>query len=129
MAANLIGTVGIWGLTSEATNGIIIESIEETNRNEKNYIKNHVGERTGRSDYDQSITIRLSGKLTSSGGFSQKLGAALTMANSVPNTSLHGSISGGMTLIDEIKRSPAAEDWHGIEVDAEFLPYFAAPGG
>jgi hypothetical protein len=123
MAATLIGTVGVWGLTAEATLGIIVKSVEETTRNEKNYIKDEEGFRVGRADFDESIELKISGEIMSAGAFSGKLGAAIVLANTVSAASLVGA-GGGMTLIGEVKRSGENEGWRGVEVDAEILPFF-----
>lgn len=124
MAANLIGTVGSWGISAAETSvGVIIEGLDETTRNEKNYIKNHVGERVGRSDYDESIEAKLSGKVTSSAPFSTKLGANIVLANAIAANSLYNNNT-GRTVVNEVKRSAANEDWKGVEVDIEVLPFF-----
>jgi len=124
MSANLIGTVGSWGIASAETSiGIIIEGIDETTRNEKNYIKNNVGERTGRSEYDESIEVKLSGKITSSTPFTTKLGANITLANTIVSNSLYNNNT-GRTVVNEVKRSSENEGWKGVEVDIEVLPFF-----
>jgi hypothetical protein len=124
MSANLIGTVAPWGIAAAETSiGIIIEGIDETTRNEKNYIKNIVGERTGRSDFDESIEVKLSGKITSSAPFTTKLGANITLANTIVSNSLFNNNT-GRTVVNEVKRSASNEDWRGIEVDIEILPFF-----
>lgn len=124
MSANLIGTVGTWGIAAAETSiGIIIEGIDETSRNEKNYLKNTSGERMGRSDYDESIEVKLSGKMTSNTPFSTKLGANITLANTIASNHLYNNNT-GRTVVNEVKRSSANEDWRGIEVDIEVLPFF-----
>ena len=124
MSANLIGTVGSWGIASAETSiGVIIEGIDETTRNEKNYIKNQIGHRVGRSEYDESIEVKLSGKLTSSTPFSTKLGANITLANTIVANSLYNNNT-GRTLVGEVKRSSENEGWKSIEVDIEVLPFF-----
>jgi len=124
MAANLIGTYGSWGIASAETSiGIIIEGIDETSRNEKNYLRNTVGERMGRSEYDESIEVKLSGALTSSNAFSTKLGANITLANTIVTGSLFNN-NAGRTVVNEVKRTSANEDWRRVEVDIEVLPFF-----
>jgi hypothetical protein len=124
MSANLIGTVGSWGIAAAETSlGIIIEGIDETTRNEKNYLKNVSGERMGRSDFDESIEVKLSGKLTSSAPFTTKLGANITLANTIVSNSLYNNNT-GRTVVNEVKRTASNEDWRSIEVDIEILPFF-----
>ena len=124
MSANLIGTVGAWGIAAAETSiGIIIEGIDETTRNEKNYLKNVYGERMGRSDFDESIEVKLSGKITSTSPFTTKLGANITLANTIVSNSLFNNNT-GRTVVNEVKRTASNEDWRGIEVDIEVLPFF-----
>jgi hypothetical protein len=124
MAANLIGTVGLWGIAAaETTLGIIIEGIDETTRNEKNYLKDISGQRMGRSEYDESIEVKLSGKLMSNTAFTTKLGANITLGNTIASNSLYNNNT-GRTVVNEAKRTAGNEDWRGIEVDIEVLPFF-----
>lgn len=125
MAANLISATGDWGIDSAETNiGVIIEGIEETTRNEKSYQRDEQGFRTGRADYDESIEVKLTGKLTSSSPFTTKLGANITLANTITANSLQTN-STGLTVVDEVKRTAGNEDWKGVEVDIEVLPFFS----
>ena len=124
MAANLIGTYGSWGIGFNETNiGVIIESIDDTTRNEKKYLKDISGQRMGRSEYDESIETKLSGKLTSSTPFSTKLGANIALTNAIASNSLYNNNT-GRTVVNEVKRTRSNEDWAGIEVDVEMLPFF-----
>lgn len=124
MAANLIGTVGLWGIAAAETSiGVIIESIDETTRNEKNYLKDIAGQRMGRSDFDESIEGKISGKFTSSTPFTTKLGANITLANTIASNHLYNNNT-GRTVVNEVKRSASNEDWRGVEIDIEVLPFF-----
>lgn len=124
MSANLIGTVGQWGIAAAETSiGIIIEGIDETTRNEKNYIKDISGQRVGRSEFDESIEVKLSGKATSSSPFSTKLGANIVLGNTIAANSLYNNNT-GRTVVNEVKRTASNEDWRGVEVDIEVLPFF-----
>jgi len=124
MSANLIGTVGSWGIAAAETSiGIIIEGIDETTRNEKNYLKDIYGQRMGRSDFDESIEVKLSGKITSTSPFTTKLGANITLANTIVSNSLFNNNT-GRAVVNEVKRTASNEDWRGIEVDIEILPFF-----
>jgi len=124
MSANLIGTVGQWGIAAAETSiGIIIEGIDETTRNEKNYIKDISGQRVGRSEFDESIEVKVSGKSTSSSPFSTKLGANIVLGNTIAANSLYNNNT-GRTVVNEVKRTASNEDWRGVEVDIEVLPFF-----
>lgn len=124
MSANLIGTVGSWGIgAAETSIGIIIEGIDETSRNEKNYLKDISGQRMGRSDFDESIEVKLSGAITSTNAFSTKLGANITLANAIGTNFLYNNNT-GRTVVNEVKKTSQNEDWKRIEVDIEVLPFF-----
>lgn len=124
MSANLIAATGSWGIGSAETNlGIIIESIDETTRAEKSFQRNHQGERTGVSFYDESIEVKLSGRLTANSPFSTKLGANITLANTITANSLSTNNT-GRTIVMEVKRGAQSEDWKSVEVDIEMLPFF-----
>lgn len=125
MAANLISATGDWGIDSAETSiGIIIEGIDETTRNEKSYQKDNQGQRTGRADYDESIEVQISGKLTANSAFSTALGANITLANAISSDHLQNNNS-GLTLVNEVKRTASNEDWKTVEVDIEVLPFFS----
>ncbi len=122
MPATLIGTVGIHGIAADET-GLIIETLDDTSKKESTYIKNRVGERVGRCDFDESIEIEMKGKITASSGWSQKLSAVLTLANTISSGFLQTTLT-GKTLIDEVKRSRKNDDWNEISVSAMMLPFF-----
>lgn len=122
MPATLIGTVGIHGIAADET-GLIIKSLDDTSKNQKNYMKNRVGERVGRADYDESIEIELKGCITAASPWAQKLSAVLTLANTISAGYLNTVLT-GKTLIDEVKRTRKDEDWNEISVSAEMLPFF-----
>ncbi len=123
MSANLIAATGSWGMSSETSAGVIVEGLEEVTRTEKNFLKDEVGQRTGASFYDESIEVKLSGKLTASSPFSIKLGANVVLGNTIASNSLYNN-NAGRTLVNEVKRTRANEDWRGVEVDIEVLPFF-----
>jgi hypothetical protein len=122
MPATLIGTVGVHGIAADET-GLIIKSLDDASKNKKNWMKNRVGERVGRADYDESIEIEMKGCVTAFSPWSQKLSAVLTIANTISAGYLN-TILTGKTLIDEVKRSRKDEDWNEISVSAEMLPFF-----
>lgn len=124
MSATLLGTVGKWGINSAET-GLIVEAIDDTSKNKKSYVTDRFGCRTGRSDYDESIEITIRGKLTYASPWAQKLSANLTIANTISTGHLQTSET-GRTLIDEVQRTRANEDWQGLVVTAELLPFFGA---
>jgi hypothetical protein len=126
MPATLLGEVGSWGIASdELDNGIIVESIDETSKNQKNWLRDKVGQRTGRADYDESVEIVIKGKVTAATPFSQKLSDDLVLSNLITSTHLQAA-AGGRTLIDEVQKGAENEGWKGITVNAELLPFMGA---
>lgn len=126
MAANLIGEVGVYGFTAKETAlGMIIESLKEVARNSKKWIRDNVGERVGRVDYDESIELEVNGKMMAVGGFDGALGEDLVLANTVPLTHIN-AVGPGMTLIDEVDKERKNEDWQTLKIDSEVLPFFVA---
>ena len=120
----LLGTTGIHGIAEDET-GLIIRSIKEKSRKQSNFLKNRVGNRVGRADYDHSIEVTIEGELTATTGFAQAVSTELTIANALTTDFLpDGQASSGMTLIDDVERSSEREGWVGISVSAELLPCF-----
>lgn len=122
MSATLIGTVGVWGIGAAET-VVIIEGLDDVTKNQKNFIKDRTGCRVGRSDYDESIGITVRGKVPSSTPFAVKLQGALVLVNTIPATHLI-TANTGRTLVDEVSKTRQNEDWEGITVEAEMLPFF-----
>lgn len=122
MAATLTGTVGIHGIASNET-GLIIEGLDDTSKKQTNWMKDKSGERVGRADYDESIEIELTGCITATSGWSQKLSAVWSLTNTISAAHLN-AITTGKTLIDEVKRSRKNEEWNKITVTGEMLPFF-----
>lgn len=126
MSEILEGTVGIWGITSaETAQGIIIETIEENSRSEKNYIRDNKGCRVGRSEYDESVEVSIAAEVLAGDSFDQKLGAELTLTNTISLANLN-AVGPGKTLINDFKRKRGREEWETVTVEAEVLPYFPA---
>lgn len=124
MAATVIAATGDWGIDAQETSlGIIIEGLDETTRCEKNYQKDNVGQRTGVVFYDESIEVKMTGRLTASSPFSTVLGANITLANTITADSLPTNDT-GWTILNEVKRTGANEGWKGVEADVEILPFF-----
>jgi hypothetical protein len=122
MSATLIGTVGVWGIPSAET-VVIILGLDDVTKDQKSFIKDRVGCRVGRVDYDESIAITVRGQVPSSGAFSGKLQGALTISNTIAATHLNTSNT-GRTLIDEVSKTRQNEDWQGITIESEMLPFF-----
>jgi hypothetical protein len=119
----LLGTVGVHGISADET-GLIIRSIKDKTRKSSNFLKNRVGNRVGRADYDHSIEISLEGEITASSGFSQRISGALVLTNTISAGHLPSGAGTGQTLIDEVENSREREGWQDISVTAEMLPCF-----
>lgn len=119
----LLGTVGIHGIAADET-GMVITALEDTSKKKSNYLTNRLGNRVGRADYDHSIEISLTGKITATSGWSQELGAELAMSNTIAANHLPSGAAVGQTLIDEVSHKRSSEDWEEIAVSAEMLPAF-----
>lgn len=122
MPATLIGTVGVHGIAADET-GLIIQKLDDASKNQKNFLKNRVGERVGRADFDESIEIEIMGCMTAASPWTQKLSAVLTITNTIALNHLVTVLT-GKTLINEVKRSRKNDDWNEISVSAEMLPFF-----
>lgn len=122
MPATLIGLVGIHGIAADET-GLIIKSLDDDSKNKKNWMKNRIGERTGRADYDESVEIEIKGSITATSPWAQKLSGVLVMSNTIAAGYLN-AVTTGKTLIDGIKRSRKDEEWNDIAISAEMLPFF-----
>jgi len=122
MAATLIGTVGIHGITADET-GLIIESLDDTSKVQKSWMKDKIGQRVGRADFDESIEISIKGSIASATPWSQKLSAVLTLTNTI-SAGFINAATAGKTLIDEVQRTRKNEGWQGISITAEMLPFF-----
>lgn len=124
MAGILEGIVGIWALASaETAQGIIIDTIEENSRSEKNFIKDHTGCRVGRSEYDESVEVSISAEVLAGDSWDQKLGAELVLTNTI-SLSILNAAGPGLTLVNEVKRKRGREEWEKVTVEAEVLPFF-----
>ena len=126
MSATLVelkGTVGVHGIGADET-GLIIRSLKDKTRKASNFLKNRLGNRIGRADYDHSIEITMEGEITASSGFSQRVSAELAMTNAISTAHLPSGAGAGQTLIDEVERSREREGWQDVSVTAEMLPAF-----
>lgn len=120
---SLLGTVGTHGIAADET-GLIIESLDDTTKKQSNYLKNRVGNRVGRADYDHSIEITFKGQVTADTPWTQQVSAKLLLTNAISAGHLPTGAGTGTTYIDEVSRTRAREDWVGVSVQAEMLPCF-----
>jgi len=121
MSATLLSTVGNFGVAADET-GMIIESVSQESRSEMAYTRTRQGARQGLACYDESVLLRHRGLMATT-GFSGKLAAALTLANTAALTHLNAA-SGGKTVCMGVTRERTIEGFETIEVASEALPAF-----
>ena len=122
MAATHIGTTGNWGIPNEQTGLILYESSFDYSQQEKQVLTIS-GEVGGIVFYQQKVEVKLSGLVPKTSPFNGKLGAVLALSNAIPD---HLGIAGGTTIIMQINRTLANEDFEKIDVTAVHYPYLAA---
>ena len=86
---------------------------------------NITGDKTGRSDFDEDCVINLTAKIPATSAFSGSISTTLSLAT-VPTDHLIGSMTAGMTIIDTIDVSQAADDYRGITLAATYSPTIVA---
>jgi hypothetical protein len=120
MATLLGATNGVWGIPAQQT-GFLLEGVTWSYKCQTKHVMNVTGDRTGRSDFDEDCTIALNGKIPSASAFSGTISSAITLAT-VPTDHLIGSISSGLTIIDTIEVTQAADDYRSISLSATYIP-------
>lgn len=128
MAATAVslGTVGVFGITSEQT-GLIIESLTYDYSNSMKEIKNRTGNTTGVTYYDEKIAITINGKIPTATPFSGTIAAALVLGNALTNHAyLKGGVTGGLTILESVSLDTSQEDYQGLSLKATFYPNITA---
>jgi hypothetical protein len=118
MAATL-GITGNWGIANEQTGILISELAFEYTQQEKTVL-NPSGEIQGISFYQPKVEIKISGLISKTSAFSGKLATVLVLANAIP---AHLTPTGGTTIITQISRSLANEDFEKIDITATHYPF------
>ena len=119
MAASLLGTTGNWGIPQDET-GILITDLSFDFSNQEKTVLDKGGEIIGLALYQEMAEVKLSGLIAKDSPFNGKVGAALTLANSVP---AHLTQTGGTTIITQISRSLNNEDFEKIDITAKHYPH------
>jgi len=125
MATLLGATNGVWGIPAQQT-GFLLESVGWDYKCQTKNVMNITGDKTGRSDYDEDCTINLTAKIPSASAFAGSISTTLALAT-VPTDHLIGTMTAGMTIIDTINVSQAADDYRGITLQATYSPTIVAP--
>lgn len=119
MAATFLGKTGNWGISNDES-GILITDLSFDFSNQNKPVLDKGGEVIGMALYQDKIDIKLSGLVAKESSFNGKVGAALTLANSIP---AHLQSSGGTTIIMQLNRSLNNEDFEKIDVTATNYPH------
>ena len=118
MAATFLGTTGNWGIPQDEA-GIIITDLSFDYSNQEKMVLDKGGEIIGLALYQEKVEIKLSGLVAKTTPFAGKIGAALTLANTMP---AHLQASGGTTIIKQISRALNNEDFEKIDITATHYP-------
>jgi len=125
MAATFLGTTGNWAIPDDEE-GIIITDLSFDFSNQEKTVLDKSGEIIGLAFYQAKVEIKLSGLVKKTSPFSGKIGAALTLANTMP--SHLQSSSGGTTIIKQISRALNNEDFEKIDITATHYPTVTSGG-
>lgn len=115
--ATILGTVGVFGLKADQQ-GIILESQDITYKPDTKIQKDYRGKKIGIIFYDDQTDVSLKGYIPRTDPTDIKLGAALTLANSIPTHGLSEGAVSGSAAIMEIKIGLKNEDLATFEVSA-----------
>lgn len=118
MAAHLLGTTGNWGIAADES-GIIITDLSFDYSHQEKTVLDKAGEVIGAAFYRGTVDVKISGLVAKTSAFSTKIGAALTLANTMP---AHLQASGGTTVLMQVSRSLNAEDFEKIDLTAVHYP-------
>ena len=122
MAATSLGTTGNWGITADES-GIIITDLAFAYSHQEKTVLDKAGEVIGAAFYRGTVDVKISGLVAKTSAFSGKIGAALTLANTMP---AHLQTSGGTTVLQQVTRSLSCEDFEKIDISATHYPAIAA---
>ena len=124
MAANMLGTTGNWGIPQDEAGMLIIDLAFDFSIQEKPVLT-RVGEVQGLSLFGEMAEGKAGALVASTGGFSEKVGAALTLANAFP---AHLTETGGTTIITAISRTLNNEDFEKIDLSFKHYPFLVTGG-
>ena len=124
MAATFLGTTGNWGIP-EDEGGILIIDLSFDFSNQEKVVLDKGGEIIGLALYQEKVEIKLSGLVKKTSPFAGKIGAALTLTNTVPG---HLQATGGTTVVKQISRALNNEDFEKIDITATHYPLVTSGG-
>ena len=124
MSASLLGTTGNWGIPQDQPGLIIYEQSFEYSVQEKPVLTKG-GEIQGLALYQPKVDVKLSTFVAKDAPFDGNLGAALTLANTIPD---HLDQSGGTTITMGISRTLSNEDFEKLDIAAVHHPFLTLAG-
>jgi len=119
MSATLLGTTGNWGIPQDEA-GILITDLSFDFSNQEKPVLDKGGEIIGFSLYQEVVEVKISGLVSKDSPFSGKIGAAITLANTVPD---HLQAAGGTTILMQVSRALNNEDFEKIDLTARHYPF------
>ena len=122
MAASLLGTTGNWGISQDEA-GILITDLSFDFSNQEKPVLDKGGEIIGLALYQEMAEVKISALVSMDTPFSGKIGAALTLANTVPD---HLQATGGTTILIQVSRTLNNEDFEKIDLTARHYPFVAS---
>ena len=125
MPASLLGTTGNFGIPNDQSGLLITDHSFDFSSQEKQVLDKG-GEVIGIAFYQEKVEVKLSGLVSKTSPFSGKISAALALANAIP-AHLQKS-TGGTTILTQLSRSMAHEDFEKIDLTATHYPYLTVAG-
>ena len=117
--AQVFGTVALFGLSTET--GIITEFVSFAYKQDSKELRGATGDVTGKSYYNESADISISGYLPTTSAFATTLASTITLINTV--TDFYKGTGGGSTIVESITKSLSNQDYQKIEVSATNYPF------
>jgi len=124
MATLLGATNGVWGIPAQQT-GFLLEGVTWSYKCQTKHVMNITGDRTGRSDFDEDCVINLTAKIPATSAFAGTISTTLSLAT-VPTDHLIASMTAGLTIIDTIEVTQAADDYRSNTLSATYVPTITA---
>ena len=98
--------------------GIVFESADYDNKIESTPFPDQNGNTTAVAYYNPYIDISLKGMLVNGTTFTGTLGTVLSLS-AIPN---YLGVTGGSTILEQVKISDASAKWRSIDLAAKYMP-------
>lgn len=120
MATLLGATNGVWGIPA-IQEGFLLEGVTWSYKCQTKNVMNITGDRTGRADFDEDCAINFNAKIPAEAEFTGTISTTLTLAT-IPANHLIADMDAGLTIIDTIEITQAADDYQSISLGATYVP-------